>query len=491
MNKLPIASLLLAALLLTQSLLAQGSAAPPAPADPAAVLARARDVMGFSKIQNRIIHYHAITASEQPYQSDRTYPPFFSAMSDQETWLDANSGVLRVQSQTIFPGAGPSAASITVDDGTNIQVLRGEQGTAISRAQAQGRYLSPWMVIRDWSVAKDVRIAGTENYRDYPRLVLERGTPQGPQRLFVDAKSGFPVKLDMVEPHYLWGQRHLEFVWSTWVLSGGISLPGSVFRVADGEVETSQTLGAIDLVSADKAPALAPLPRPAQPPPDLPLFLRPIPPKTVQVGANTWLLTNPGYNEIVTLAGGDIYIFDATQGEDRARLDAAEIAKLFPGSHKINLIVTDLAWPHLAGLRYWVAQGATIVSHPTARDFLQSVVDRHWTLAPDSLEQKRKQNPESVKLHFVAAGEPTTLAGGAVRVLPIDGIGSEIALMAYLPSEKFLWASDYIQKLDEPSFYAAEVLRAAERAGIEPQRFAAEHISVSDWQQVRSAQQPK
>ena len=489
MNKFSIFSLLLAALPLSASLLAQDSTAPPTSADSA--LARAREVMGFSKIQNRIIHYHAIAASEQSHQSDRTYPPFFSAMSDQEIWLDPQSGVLRVQSQTVFPGTGPGGPSITVDDGVNIQILRGEQSTPISRGQALGRYLSAWAVIRDWSASRDVRIAGMENYRDYPRLVLERKTPQGPQRLFVDQKSGFPVKLDMVEPHYLWGQRHLEFIWSTWVLSDGIALPGSAFRVADNEVDTSQTIGAVDLVTADKAPTLTPLASPAEQPLDLPLFLRPILPKTVQVSSKTWLLTNPGYNETVTVADGDIYIFDATQGEDRARLDAVEIGKLFPGRHKINVIVTDLAWPHLAGLRYWVAEGATIISHPAAREFIARVVDRRWTHAPDSLEQKRNQNPDAVKLHFLGVGEPTTLAGGAVRLVPIDGIGSEVALVAYLPNEKFLWASDFIQTLDKPSFCAAEVLEAAERAGIEPQRFAAEHVSLSDWKQVRSAQQPK
>lgn len=491
MNKLSIFSWFLAALPLTSPFLAQDATAPPTPDDPAVVLARARDVMGFSKIQDRILHYHAIAASEQTYQSDRTYPPFFSAMSNQEIWLDPHTGVLRVQSQTVFPGTGPAASLITVDDGANVQVLHGEQGTPISRGQALGRYLSPWAVIRDWSAAKDVRIAKKENYRDYPRIVLERKTPQGPERLLLDPKSGFPVKLDMVEPHYLWGQRHLEFIWSTWILAGGIALPGSAFRVADNEVETSQTIGAVDFLAGDKAPTLRPLASPAEQPPDLPLFLRPIPPKTVQVSRNTWLLTNPGYNEAVTLADGDLYIFDATQGEDRARLDAQEITKLFPGQHKINLIVSDLAWPHLAGLRYWVARGATIISHPAAREFIERVVDRHWTLAPDLLEQERKQNPDSVKLHFVAVAEPTTLAGGAVRVLPIDGIGSEVALMVYLPNEKFLWASDYIQTLEEPSFYAAEVLRAARRAGIEPERFAAEHVSLSDWKQVRSAQQPQ
>jgi hypothetical protein len=73
-------------------------------------------------------------------------------------------------------------------------------------------------------------------------------------------------------------------------------------------------------------------------------------------------------------------------------------------------------------------------------------------------------------------------------LIPIDGIGSEIALMAYLPAEKFLWASDFIQTLDEPSLYANEVLLAAKRAGIDPERVAAEHLQLSDWRAVQAAQ---
>jgi hypothetical protein len=60
--------------------------------------------------------------------------------------------------------------------------------------------------------------------------------------------------------------------------------------------------------------------------------------------------------------------------------------------------------------------------------------------------------------------------------------------MAYLPREKFLWASDYVQTTSEPSLYANEVLRAAERAGIKPERVAAEHIPLTDWTKVQAAQ---
>jgi len=343
-------------------------------------------------------------------------------------------------------------------------------------------------VIADWSAASAVRALKPEIYRDYSRIVLSRQTAAGEQRLYLDPKSGFPVKLDYLEPHYVWGQRHIEYVWSTWTLNGDVFLPGSAFRVADGDVELSQTTGTMELVAPDAAPSLAPPPAPARAPADLPLFLQPVPPQVTQVAASLYLLSNPGYSEGLALVNDEVYVLDATQGEDRARQDAEQIARLFPGQHKINVVVTDLAWPHIAGVRFWVSRGATIIAHPAAREFLQKVVDRNWTLAPDALELQRNRSPAAGRLKFLAISRATDLAGGKIRLAAIDGIGSEVALMVYLPEEKFLWASDYIQTLDEPTLYAGEVLRAAQRAGFSPQRVAAEHLPLTDWTAVQAAQ---
>ena len=184
----------------------------------------------------------------------------------------------------------------------------------------------------------------------------------------------------------------------------------------------------------------------------------------------------------------EIYLLDATQSEDRARQDADVIATLFPGPHKVNIVVTDLAWPHVAGVRYWVAQGATIVAHAAARGFLRQVVDRRWTLAPDSLEKRRQRDPKSVRMHRIPVREPTSVAGGALRLAPIDGIGSEVALMAYVAADRLLWASDYIQTIDEPGLYANDVMQAAQRADIHPERVAAQHLPLSEWKTVLAAQ---
>jgi hypothetical protein len=453
----------------------------------AEALARARNAMGFQRLGGRILHWHAATASQQAYQSDRTYPPYFAAMIDEDAWFDASTRVLRTDAKTVFPGFGPGAPSATIDDGVNAVVSRGERTTPLARRLATERGLTPWAVVADWSAAAGVAVAQPEMYRDYRRDVLVRDTPEGRQRLFLDAKTGFPVKLEFVEPHYLWGQQRIEYLWSTWTMTDGVALPGAAFRLVDGETELSQTTGTTEIVAASAAPPLAAPPAPSSTPSDLPRYLQPIPPEAISVSAGVSLLTNAGYTEAVALVGDDVFVFDATQGEARARLDQQLIERLFPGRRNVTVVVTDTAWPHVAGVRYWVSQGATVAAHAAAASFLQRVIERRWTLAPDALERARSSG-RAAPLKLIAIDRPTELGGGRVRLVPIDGIGSEVALMAYLPEAKFLWASDYIQTLDTPSLYAAEVLRAADRVGITPERVAAQHLALTNWSAVRAAQ---
>ncbi len=473
-----------------------GEAADIAQKDPAALLVRAKEVMRFTHVGQSVVHYHSVSATEQNYESDRTYPPFFSMMQAKESWFDPSTGVERVSEQTTFPGGGPSPAQVVITDATRAFGLAGESLKILPATSLRTRWLNPWAVVRDWAAAGDARFVGREPYRDYARIVLARTTPSGEQRLFLDPKSGYPVKLDFEEKHYLWGQRHIEYLYTNWTLTGGVMLPGSSFRLADGQIEISQTTGDVEIVAQSSgqssgqtteknaAPSLSLPQEPAQTPDELQLFLRPLDPKTTQVGPNTYLMTNPGYTETVTRIGDEVFLFDATQGEERAKKDAQTIAQLFPGYKKLTLVVTDLAWPHVSGVRYWVANGATIISHKAAREFLQSVVDRRWTLAPDLLEQRRK----TAKLKFVGVDSTYNLAGGAISLHPIDGIGSEVALMAYLAPDRLLWASDFIQTVEQPTSYASEVWSAVQRDGLHPERTAAEHLPLTPWTKIEELQ---
>ena len=454
--------------------------------DAQALLQRARDVMGGTEAAGMLVHCHTSASLTQNYQSDRAYPPFLDFFQERESWFNPQTAVERTAVLSSYPLAKPQSSVVLTDPERAFSA--GESGLQISpRYVMRPRYLNPWLVIADWIKAGGARVGGIELYRDLPRTVLARQTPEGLQRLFLDPKSGFPVKLELTERHYLWGQRRLEYVYTTWVSVKSVALPGASYLLADGEMEISQTIGEMELIAEASAPSLA-LPREPKHSEDiLPRFLQPLPLEITKIGRTTYILANPGYREVVTKVGDDVFLLDATQGEQRAREDEEQIAKLFPGKHKLTVVVTDLAWPHVSGLRYWVASGAAVLAHKSAYNFLQSVIDRKWTLAPDFLEQHR----ETIKFKFTGVDCRYELADGALSLHPIDGIGSEGALMAFIPLDRFLWASDFIQAVDEPTQYASEVWKAVQRDGLRPERTAAEHVNLTPWSKIEELQKPK
>jgi hypothetical protein len=270
------------------------SAAAAVKQDPAALLARAKEAMRLGSASQSVIHYRAGASSEQNYQSDRSYPPFFSAMNVEEAWFDPQNATEQVSTQTTFPGGGPTPARVVITDATRAFGLTEGHLDRLPPTSMQSRNLNPLAVIADWTAAGDVRFAGSQTYRDYSRYVLLRNAPGGQQRLFLDPKSGFPVKLDLEEKHYLWGQQHIEYLYTNWILAGGVMVPGSSFRLADGKTEISRTTGDVELIARSAAPAQA-LPETPTPEPDaLQRFLQDIDPTTITVGPKTYLLTNPG-----------------------------------------------------------------------------------------------------------------------------------------------------------------------------------------------------
>jgi hypothetical protein len=362
-----------------------------------------------------------------------------------------------------------------------------EQGSGFVPGGGTSKYpLNALGVIRDWRGDSVVRVAEECQYRDYWRLVLTRPGQHGDDRLYLDPKTGYPVKLDRRESHFLWGQVHVEYLYTLWGNYDGVYFPRAIYRMVDGEVKITRTIGKAEVVAREAAPGLTLPDLPAPAADQVSVYLQATPPDTFNVAPDTYLLVNPGYTEAVALVNDTVFVFDATQGEARARQDEAWANELFQGEYPVVVIVTDLAWPHIGGVRYWVARGATIVSHRISEDFLRRVVERRWTLAPDLLEERR----EEVAFNFIGIDQAHSLGGGGVQLAPIDGIGSEGALIAYLPRQRFLWAGDFIQRTDQPTAYTTEVWQAAERAGFEPLQTAAQHLQPTPWATIEALQQP-
>jgi hypothetical protein len=192
-----------------------------------------------------------------------------------------------------------------------------------------------------------------------------------------------------------------------------------------------------------------------------------------------YLLVTPNYTETVTLQRDTIFLLDATTSEARARADSAMIATLFPGRHPMVVVVTDLAWPHISGVRFWAARGATFVSHTISQDMLRRVIDRKWTLTPDALESARGQ----LRWRFRGVTDSLRLAGGDVVVHALHGTSTEGAVGVWIPSAKYFWAGDYVQNgADSP--YARDIVATIRKLGLVPAKIGAQHIRLTDWSDI-------
>jgi hypothetical protein len=451
---------------------------------PRGVLDRVARNLGMDGAEQRVLRVRWSGHVVNDFQSDRSYEPFFSLFQAGDTYFDSQGGGLATRSRGgAYVGRElPATPFILLGGPWAAWALR----DTLVRPAGNGadmRHTNPWAAVYDFIHAGEARLEGRCVYRDYPRIALTRAGIFGTERLLVDPKTMIPVGLVREEPHPLWGQVRVDFVWSNWndVTGGGV-YPFTAFRMVDGKPNIGVTATSVDLVPVDSAPSLT-IPDTALRADTVPVrFARPTEPDTVRVNEHTYLLVNPMYTIAVTLLRDTVFVLDATTSEARARLDADWVKRLFPGQHPVVLVVTDLAWPHIGGVRYWVASGATVVSHRASRGFLRQVVDRRWTREPDVLEQSRSR----VRFAFRPVSDSLVLAGGDLVLHAIDGIATEGALIGFLEDGAFLWASDYIQNSRQASGYMREVFRATRRVGIRPDNFAAQHVQLTPWSTVES-----
>ena len=167
-------------------------------------------------------------------------------------------------------------------------------------------------------------------------------------------------------------------------------------------------------------------------------------------------------------------------------IDAA--AKKFPGAPIKAVVTTSDAWPHIAGVREYVARGIPVYALDLNLPILRRLAAATLTTAPDRLQRQPR------KPIFHAVSSKTTIGSGAMRidVMPVRGEGSERMMMAYLPGMKALYASDLLQyNRDRTAFfnpvYPAELVAAATRETLAVDQTWAMHMAPIPWSKVTEA----
>jgi glyoxylase-like metal-dependent hydrolase (beta-lactamase superfamily II) len=146
-----------------------------------------------------------------------------------------------------------------------------------------------------------------------------------------------------------------------------------------------------------------------------------------------------GYAAIAFDFKDHIAILEGGQSEARGLAVIAEAKRLIPGKPIRYLVNTHSHIDHSSGLRPFVAEGTTILTHEISKAYLEKVLSTPHTLNPDKAQTAgRKPIVEGV-------GDRRVLTDGRLVVelhhmknfLHHDGM-----LIAYLPNEKILFEAD-------------------------------------------------
>src|SRR3984893_1784707 len=152
-----------------------------------------------------------------------------------------------------------------------------------------------------------------------------------------------------------------------------------------------------------------------------------------------WFLAGGSHNSVLVEYPTYLVMIEAPLDEARSTAVIAEAKKLAPNKPIKYLINTHHHFDHSGGVRTYVAEGSTIITHEMNKAYYEQVWKAPHTLEPDRLARNSK------KPTFITVKEKYTLADGgrSLEIYPLEGDTHNAGLMiGYIPKEEILVEAD-------------------------------------------------
>jgi glyoxylase-like metal-dependent hydrolase (beta-lactamase superfamily II) len=166
---------------------------------------------------------------------------------------------------------------------------------------------------------------------------------------------------------------------------------------------------------------------------------QPTPPlASEKLGDGVYLISG-GYAAVAVAFKDHILIIEGGQNDQRSEAVIAEAKRLIPDKPITELVNTHAHFDHLGGVRAYVAEGATIITHDSNKDYYQKIWANPHTLVPDRLSL----NPRPASFKVVSDRLTLTDESQEVDIYHLQEFGhNDGAIVAYLPKEKVLVEAD-------------------------------------------------
>lgn len=160
-----------------------------------------------------------------------------------------------------------------------------------------------------------------------------------------------------------------------------------------------------------------------------------------KLAEGVWYVGGAGANSVAVEFRDFAVVVEAPTSEERSIAVINEVHRLIPKKPIRYLVNTHHHFDHSGGIRTYVAEGATIVTHQRNRDFFERVV---FSPAPRTLQPDRLSLYPRAPI-FETVNERYALSDGTrvMEIYHVPGLGhNQNMLIAYLPKERIVVEGD-------------------------------------------------
>jgi glyoxylase-like metal-dependent hydrolase (beta-lactamase superfamily II) len=246
-------------------------------------------------------------------------------------------------------------------------------------------------------------------------------------------------------PNPVYGDMLYELRYTNYKDFGGVKYP-TTLHIHQGDPRLAVAHNSMEITLTNVQPNVA---VPAMTVPDAvrTATAPPVRAESQKLADGVWLIAGGTHNSLAVDFRDFVTVIEAPLNEERSLAVLAEVSKLIPNKPIRYVVTTHHHFDHTGGLRTYMAQGATVVTHQANKEFLEDVLfnPAPRTLQPDRLSThypwfagNRIPAIEPVRQKYVVSDGVRTM-----DIYPVQGLAHAAGMVvAYLPTEKFLINAD-------------------------------------------------
>ena len=158
-----------------------------------------------------------------------------------------------------------------------------------------------------------------------------------------------------------------------------------------------------------------------------------------------WLARGGTHNSLVIEMADHLVIFEPPLFEGRSEAVIAAAEKLVPGKTIRHIVLSHFHDDHMGGVRTYAAEGASVVIHASAGDYIRAVLGQRRTLEPDRLELARRDGRQ-IEPAVTLVEDALTLTDGTreIKLYRVPNMHVSGMLVGHVPDARVLFTADLV-----------------------------------------------